>query len=513
MPKPAPGQPKSLRKRIFRKLRLRNPASWNLHSLRTMASRNRQFLVRLGAGLAFAGVLVGCWFYFQSRVIGVWLFTDSSFRFNHADWPALVESRFREVNRIYQRGGTGVRWKLVDASQTDPTNNIPGIDNRRTNMVFHMDDQADVFVVLTGVPQDTRTGSVSAFSRVAVVVDFPQKSESLNARLLAHELAHLFGAPYDPAWTQSLMADKPESNKLPPRTVALIRRLRNYPFVLGIDALSQRSWETKALNALAEYDPAPPSNPVAHAHTVLGTAFLVERKREPAIAEFRAAVQLDPKNVTYRLNLAEAYSRNSQDDRALEQVREVVRLAPNDALSHRALGAMLGRNHRPEEAVRELQVAAGMDPQNADTRVLLGIQLATMFGRLDDSTAALQEAVQLNPEIPLARQGLERVQLIRQRVQEALAAGHRRLERNPNDPDAHELLGKAEERSGDFAAAIRDFQKAAELLPTSGTPHVSLAELYVVKGDFTGAWDEIRKARALGTEPTPELIARLPAMK
>ena len=33
----------------------------------------------------------------------------------------------------------------------------------------------------------------------------------------AEELAHLFGAPKDPAWTEGLMADSPESLRLPPR--------------------------------------------------------------------------------------------------------------------------------------------------------------------------------------------------------------------------------------------------------------------------------------------------------
>jgi Flp pilus assembly protein TadD len=466
---------------------------------------------KLAAVVVLVAALAGSWFYFQSRVVNVWLFTDYSFRFNHADWPALVESRFREVNRIYQRNGAGIRWKVIDASLADPTSHIPGIDNRRANMVFHVDDKADVFVVLSGVRQGDRTGSVSPFSRVVIVVDFPDKSESQNARLLAYELTHLFGAPNDPAWLDSLMAAKPESDKFPQRTIALIHRMRNYPFALGLDALSQGSWEKKALNALAEGDRGN-ANAMAHAHLVLGTALLADRKNDDATAQFRLAVQQDPKNATARLDLAEAYTRNSRDDLALEQVREVVRLAPNDPLSHRALGALLGRNHQPDESVRELQIAARMEPDNPNTRVLLGIELAVLF-HLEDSTAALQEAVQLNPDAPLAREGLEKVQLLKQRLEEALVVERGRLQRDPNDPDAHYRLARAEERSGDLAGAIHDFQKAAELRPASGTPHVALAEVYIVQGDSAGAWQEIGKARALGTEPPPELIARLESRK
>jgi len=151
----------------------------------------------------------------QSKVIKVWVYTDYAFRYSHSDWPALVDSRFREVNRIYQRNGTGVQWKVLDASQIDPISVAPGIDSRRANMSLHFDRPTDVYVIVTGIREGDRTGSVSPFTRVAVVEDFPEKSESLNARLLAHELAHLFGAPYDLAWFETLMGRSRRATSFP----------------------------------------------------------------------------------------------------------------------------------------------------------------------------------------------------------------------------------------------------------------------------------------------------------
>jgi Flp pilus assembly protein TadD len=306
------------------------------------------------------------------------------------------------------------------------------------------------------------------------------------------------------------MADKPETGKFPPQTADLIHRMRNYPFIAGIDGLSQGSWDKKALAALVKDDTGPPAKSLAHAHTVLGMALLSERKVEAGVAHFRQAVEADPKDVTLRLGLAEAYVRNAQDDLALREVREVVRMAPDSPLAHRALGAVLGRNHQPEEALKELRIAARMEPRNAEIQVLMGVQLSTMFGHLDDAIATLEEALSINPQAPMARESLAQVQAIKKRVEDELAAARGRVQQNSSDPDAYFRLAAVEARAGDITAAIRDYRKSAELGPDSGTPHAKLAELDYLTGDFAAAWAEVQKARALGTEPPPTLMAKLP---
>jgi tetratricopeptide (TPR) repeat protein len=346
-----------------------------------------------------------------------------------------------------------------------------------------------------------------------VVVDYPNKSEGLNARLLAHELAHLFGVPHDPAWLGTLMGEKPESNRFSERSIGVIRKMRNYPFALGIDGLSDGSWEKRALDAVELDDVAAHSNALAHAHTVLGTSLINERRVAAALEHFRAAVAADSNSLKARLNLAEAYSRDSQWEKALATAREGVRVAPNDPLAHRALGALLGRNHQPEEALKELQIAKQMDPNNSQNDVLLGLQYAGMFGHLDDAVAALQEAARQDPGSEVAQKSLERTETLKEKVQEAIVKQKAWVQKHPDDPDARYRLAKAEAKAGDLQAAIRDFQKVAELRPGSGTPHTELAELYVVQGNGAAAWEEIRKARGLGTEPPQSLLARLPAQK
>jgi tetratricopeptide (TPR) repeat protein len=346
-----------------------------------------------------------------------------------------------------------------------------------------------------------------------MVVDYPDKSESLNSRLMAHELARLFGGPDDSAWLPSLMGEKPESNTFSEPTIALIKRMRSYPFALGIDGLAHGSWENRALTAASQDGAAAHENPMAHAHTLLGTALINERKMDRALEHYRAAVDADPKSELMRLNLVVAYMRDSQFDKALVQAREAVRLTPDDALAHRTLGALLGRNHQPEAALQELQTAIRLEPNNPQNQVLLGLEYEGMFGHLDDAVAALQEAARVDPNLPIAKTGLEKAQLLKEGIQEAIVRGRAAVHDHPDDPDAHYRLAKAEARAGDLKAAIQDFQKTAQLRPDDAATHTELAELYLDQGDTDTAWAEIRKARALGTEPPASLIARLPAQK
>jgi Flp pilus assembly protein TadD len=475
-----------------------------------MRSKRTKVLAAVSAGIL---LIVGLWYFSSSRVLKVWVYTDYAFRVSHPNWPGLLEARFQEVNRIYQRNRTGVIWKVLDSSEMDPTNTLPGLDNRRTNMALHQDRPTDIFVIFTGIHEGDRTGSVSPFTRTAVVVDYANKSESVNSRLLAHELAHLFGVPHDPAWLETLMGDKPESARFSDRSIAVIKRMRNYPFQEGIDGLSHGSWEKRALESASQDDIATHGNAMAHAHTVLAIALMNERKTARALEHFRAAVKADPQDKILHLNLAEAYTRDAQYDKALAEAREAVRVAPNDAVAHRALGALLGHNKQPEAALQELQTAIRLEPDNSQNKILLGLEYASIFGRLDDAVATLHEATLADPNSDMARKNLEKAETLKERVDAELIVGRQWVHDHPDDADGHDKLGKIEARAGDLKGAIRDFQRVADLRPDNGNPHMELADIYLAQGDTDSAWAEVRKARALGIEPPQALMARLPAQK
>jgi tetratricopeptide (TPR) repeat protein len=445
----------------------------------------------------------------QPRVITVRVYSDYAFRLQHSNWPDLLESRFRDANLIFQQSGTGVRWKVVGSNDTDPTSNLAGIDSRRAVLPDQGDSKADVLVSFTGMHEGPRTGSTSPFSRGVIVVDFPDRTESANLIILAENLAHIFAAPIDAAWLQSASALAPQSVRFPPRIVTLIHQLRGYHFAAGVDGLLEGSWGQRAVDAIAQADSAPNSNHAARAQQMVGIALLNERRRDDAVVHLREAARLDPKSAAIRVETALALSRNGQDADALAELAEAVRLEPNNAILHQSFGSLLVKMRRSEEAIEELNIAARLDPKNINTQLALATAFSQQLGRFDAVDAALHEALRLDPQSAAAARDLEQLAANKQALADEIARQRPRIQRAPDDSDAHYRLGDAIARTGDFQTGLRELRKSIELRPSYGPAHAESAAVYYQLGDYAAAWREVKQARDLGTEPPSGLVASL----
>jgi tetratricopeptide (TPR) repeat protein len=455
------------------------------------------------AGAAYALTLL------LPRVITVRVYSDYSFRLQHSNWSDLLESRFRDAALIFRQSGTGVQWKVLDSKDTDPTSDMATLDSRRSALPQQGDRKAAVLVSFTGLHEGQRIGSTNPFSGAAIVVDFPDRSESANSIILAENLAHLFAASSDAAWMQSAFAAPPQSVRFPPRMVTLIHQLRRYNFAAGVGGLLQGSWAQRAVDAIAESDTTPNSNHAAHAQQMVGIALLNDQHRDAAIAHLREATRLDPKSVTLHVETALALSRNGQDADALPELAEAVHLEPNNAILHQSIGALLVKMHRPEEAIEEIDIAARLDPKNAATQIVLATALFQQMGRFDASAAALHEALRLDPTSATAAHDLEQLARNKQAVADEIAKQRPRVQQSPNDSDAHYRLGVAIARSGDFQAGLRELQKSIELRPSYGPAHAESAAIYYQLGDYAAAWREVKQSLALGSEPPAGLVPAL----
>jgi len=462
-----------------------------------------------GCGLVAAGLVsiaaLGVWWWQSTRprTLTVSIFPDYAYR-QRPGWKALLESRMAEIARIYGPQ-TGVRWKLASIETEDAINGRSDrIDARRAELARNRTYPADVLLIVTGIHEGKRTGSVSPFSHAALVVDFPDGSELQNVRAMAQEMAHLFAAPNEQG-TSTLMAPEPNDSRFPARAATLIRRLRFYDFRQGTAALEGSS-DGLVLKALTEAGAGLNPNPLSHAHQVMAAALAMESRFQPAIRHLREAVKLEPNDPTVRMALALVLTQDTQSDAAIAVLREGVRAAPQSSRAHSMLASILARKD-PEEAIDEYQAAIRLDPNSADLYLALGSLLMVEAGRADGAIAAFQAALRLNPQMQRAKDGLATAQAIQAQELAVAAKWSRQAEGARAGWSVYYNLGMAESRSAHFEAASRAFARAIQLNPQSGAPHSGMAMMHYIQGDYAAASAEIEKAKALGTAPPRDLLA------
>lgn len=467
-------------------------------------------LVLLLAAAAVAGAI---WWRRQSRPreITVAVFSDFSFR-QRPKWQETIHSRFQAVTRIYEP--TKVRWKIVE-ERLDPTVQLTGIDERRLSIAQRTDTKADLLVILTGTAPPGRTGSLNPFSHAALIVDQPADPEEKNVWRLAHELAHLFGAPHEDASVGSLMSDPPASGRMSERTVKLIRALRDYNFAAGAEGLDP-SVERRAIRAFTEAFSGPgfdagknPPPPAAQAHAVVALALRAEGRVARAIPEFREAVNLAPKDTNYRVELSSALAQDLQTDEAAAQMRQAVDLEPGSARLRLAMAVLLSKTNDIEAAADQLHAALQIRQEDAGLHAALGAIQLQQAGEIQAAVASLETALRLDPNLPGVRQNLDKVLAYREQMKSAVAAARSRVQQAPANAVAHYGLGAALLRSGDSEAAAAEYRRALELRPNYGEAHAALAEMNYRRGDYSAAWGEVKKSRAAGVEPKGSLILAL----
>lgn len=185
--------------------------------------------------------------------------------------------------------------------------------------------------------------------------------------------------------------------------------------ILRASALSRREDEKSILagieDAHAAVDLAPESG-LAHAILASALAALAESRGTVPDAEqvreiqttTRQAMRLDGNNPTVLMALAGAYQGLGEYEICLRLARRTVELWPASPTSHRILGdsyRMLGRTAEAVEAYRKQDKLAPYDSTRYVALTNLGMCLL-LEGEAKEAEAAIDQALMLNPEYPLA---------------------------------------------------------------------------------------------------------------
>ncbi len=183
----------------------------------------------------------------------------------------------------------------------------------------------------------------------------------------------------------------------------------------------------------------------------------------------------------------------------------VLLLAANDAVAGQA----------PVTAKAAITASATASPDHAASYYHYGLahlyeEMAVNAGRPDYATQAVEEyklALDADPNSVMLQNGLADLYFKIGRIREAVTAAQEQVKKNPDDLEAHSLLGRVYLRSlGDMQGAqsnqmlqlaIAEYEKLAQLKPDDVETHLLLGQLYGLNHDSAKAEAEFKVAQKL----------------
>ncbi|MDC4225643.1 MAG: tetratricopeptide repeat protein [Candidatus Manganitrophus sp.] len=144
-------------------------------------------------------------------------------------------------------------------------------------------------------------------------------------------------------------------------------------------------------------------NAAVSAHTVRGKIAIGAEKLDDALAEFKSAVTLQPRNPANHFNLALLYVRRNELSEAAEAFDQVITLNPSEEDAYLPLAEILEKSGREQEAIETYEQLISLGPEPLATRARVGLHLlkGVAFGkqlRYEDARAEFEEVIRLDPQ-------------------------------------------------------------------------------------------------------------------
>lgn len=170
---------------------------------------------------------------------------------------------------------------------------------------------------------------------------------------------------------------------------------------------------TAVLSACGEL-PATDGDAVsADEHFQRGNEYTQQGMFDEAIAEYQAAIEADPENVSALTNLGVAFYNVGRLQDAVDQYQRAIEIAPNDADIHSNLAAAYVQLGQMDAALEQYQAAVSLDQGLAQAHFGLGV-IYVELGQNEEAIAAFEQFQALDSgedtqATELARQYLEQL--------------------------------------------------------------------------------------------------------
>jgi protein O-mannosyl-transferase len=190
---------------------------------------------------------------------------------------------------------------------------------------------------------------------------------------------------------------------------------------------------------------------------------------------WRHVLATAPDNYVAHTNLGLVLNQNGQVDAAIAEYEAALRIQPAHARTHNNLGnALLGLG-RTQEAIAHYEKALDIEPGFAQAHNNIGIALG-QSGRVAEAITHFQKAIEISPAYANAHSNLGSAFLMNGNLNEARRELLRALEIRPDSAEDHKQLGDLLLKQGRASDAIIHYRKALQLQPNNAGLQRRLAD-------------------------------------
>ncbi len=243
----------------------------------------------------------------------------------------------------------------------------------------------------------------------------------------------------------------------------------------------------------------------SEAHRLLGLAYFNDGRFDQCVEQYREAVRIKPNDEQLRMNLAEALVWLKRWHDAEQVLKDAIQANPHSQRAHYNLGELYRVQGRFGEALGEFQKAAaagtdiGLDRIHAKAGIVYSNQLD-----FDNATRSFARALQINPNLVVARLGLAGLYARQSRYDEALKEYSTILSSEPNRPDVYANLAQIYLRTSKYDRAIEAGRKALELNPRQRQAEYTVAQALIRVGLLDQGHTELTKFQHMEAEAEAE---------
>lgn len=239
-------------------------------------------------------------------------------------------------------------------------------------------------------------------------------------------------------------------------------------------------------------------------HTQAGEIALAKKQIDQAVSEFRIALQAQPSAEGYQ-NLGTALLQQGNPDTAFADFRQAIELNPRLMAAYSSWGQALSSEGKPEEAVVIYQQALQRDSDSGVIHYNLAVTLRQMqrsaeaagraavaTGKTDDTAADVAQSKRLAAQAlehyaKASRLGIDSAEFWfgygellndQGRYSDAETFLGRAVSKDPNLAKAHFQLAVAQGRLGNYAEALANYEKVLSLTPDNPETLNNLALIY-----------------------------------